>query len=123
MMQATFLKAKSLNAQNSALREELEQLEPEPLALRCRRNGLSREGGRETQIQRLLNLQAYLSGDTEAEPAPKKAPPEALPQVSLYEASRFRCLSLLQSMFLIFCNETIQRVWLSDLIARCPILT
>lgn len=110
VMQATFLKAKSLNAQNSALREELEKLEPEPLALRCRRNGLSKEGGRETQIQRLLNLQAYLSGDTEAEPAPKKATPEALPQVRHYEASRFRCLRLLQPIFLISCNETILRM-------------
>ena len=87
-MQATFLKGRSVNAQNSALREELEQLEPDALALRCRRNGLSREGGREPQMQRLINLQAYLSGDLENEPAPPKSASEALPAVSCSPACR-----------------------------------
>ena len=87
-MQATFLKGKSVNAQNPALREELELLEPDALALRCRRNGVSREGGSDPQIQRLINLQAYLSGDLENEPASAKAAPEAIPAVSFFHAHR-----------------------------------
>ena len=83
-LQATFLKGKALAAQNPALREELEQLEAEALALRCRRNGLSRSGGKEEQVQRLMNLQAYLSDDVEADAAARPAAPplEALPAVS-----------------------------------------
>lgn len=77
-VQATFLKAKAPTAQNSSLLEELQQLDSDALALRCRRNGLSREGGKETQMQRLINLQAYLSGDTEAEPVPKQTPAQEI---------------------------------------------
>lgn len=84
-LQATFLKGKSKAAQNLGLKEELEQLEPEALVLRCRRNGLSREGGREVQIQRLVNLHAYLSEDAEPESAPTRPimpSQEPLPAVS-----------------------------------------
>ena len=56
-LQATFLKGKTGDAGNSALRAELEALDPDTLAIRCRRNGLSRAGDRDTQIQRLINLQ------------------------------------------------------------------
>ena len=52
---------------NPALREELEGLDGEALALRCRRNGLSRAGDREAMTQRLISLQAYLHGEMPAE--------------------------------------------------------
>lgn len=64
--------------ENATLRAELELLDPDSLAIRCRRNGLSREGDRADQIQRLINLQAYLSGDVQAQPLAPPAVDEAL---------------------------------------------
>lgn len=84
-MQATFLRGKAgdANAENLRLRAELEALDADSLAIRCRRNGLSRGGDRAAQIQRLINLQAYLAGDIKPEPSSGSHTPrqESLPVV------------------------------------------
>ncbi|DBA82509.1 TPA: hypothetical protein ACH3X2_000737 [Trebouxia sp. C0005] len=65
-LQATFLRGASAlsnrKAENPVLAAELEQLQDDQLDTRCRRNGLSKKGGRDMQVQRLLELQSYLNG-------------------------------------------------------------
>lgn len=79
-LQATFLEEAEKKAENPTLQEELGALDDESLATKCRRNGLSRTGDRSAQIQRIINLQAYLTGDRQAEalkplPVPRLAMP------------------------------------------------
>jgi len=66
-MQATFLTGGAEVALNPALREELEGLDIEAVALRCRRNGLSHQGDREAMTQRLIALRAYLGDGIQIE--------------------------------------------------------
>ena len=87
-LQATFLEEAEKKAENPTLQEELSALDDESLATKCRRNGLSRTGDRSAQIQRIINLQAYLSGDRQAEalkplPVPRLATPVNLLLASL----------------------------------------
>ena len=48
---------------NPLLQAELEALDEDALATKCKRNGLNRGGDKVAQINRLLSLHAYLSGD------------------------------------------------------------
>ncbi|KAL3151330.1 hypothetical protein ABBQ38_013163 [Trebouxia sp. C0009 RCD-2024] len=77
-LQATFLRGTSAlsskKAGNPSLAAELEELDNDRLDTRCRRNGLSKKGGREMQIQRLLELQSYLNGGVSDWPAPIPEP-------------------------------------------------
>ena len=61
-MQATFLRGASAlssrKTENPSLAAELEELDNDQLDTRCRRNGLSKKGGRDMQVQ-----SAYLLHD------------------------------------------------------------
>ncbi len=54
LLQATFLRGASAlsnrKAENPVLAGELEQLQDDQLDTRCRRNGLSKKGGRDMQV-------------------------------------------------------------------------
>lgn len=59
-MQATFLRGTSAlsskKAGNLSLAAELEELDNDRLDTRCRRNGLSKKGGREMQVLSITRL-------------------------------------------------------------------
>ena len=98
-MQATFLKGGTEVGPNRALREELEGLDGEALALRCRRNGLSWAGDREAMTQRLVSLQAYLHGEMPAEAQVARRPravEEALPVVRHFSSEAFPVIPPIQ---------------------------
>ena len=59
LLQATFLRGTSAlaskKAESPALAAELEQLDDDRLDTRCRRNGLSKKGGRDMQVLSFAN--------------------------------------------------------------------
>mmetsp|Transcript_16329 Transcript_16329/g.48953 ORF Transcript_16329/g.48953 Transcript_16329/m.48953 type:complete len:1001 (+) Transcript_16329:302-3304(+) len=74
-LQAMFLRTRAAEAPQPTpeLAAELGALGDEALEARCRRSGVSSRGGREAQVGRLAELQAYMSGDQDAA-APRMGP-------------------------------------------------
>lgn len=69
LVQATFLGGGSGSpSEDAELQTQIDALDDEALELRCRRSGLSRQGGRTAQTTRLQALHAYLSGDRDSAP-------------------------------------------------------
>lgn len=65
LMQATFLRGTSAlsskKSENPSLAAELEELDGDRLDTRCRRNGLSKNGGRDMQVPTMLPCIAGVS--------------------------------------------------------------
>uniref|UniRef100_A0A6S8KMZ3 U2 snRNP-associated SURP motif-containing protein n=2 Tax=Dunaliella TaxID=3044 RepID=A0A6S8KMZ3_DUNTE len=89
-LQATFLQpltasTEALAATNPSLAAMLEALSNEDLERKCRLSGLSAKGGRESQIQRLMTLDAYIHNSaalTNPTPTPLFGPPPSVPASS-----------------------------------------
>ncbi len=67
LLQATFLRGASVlsnrKAENPVLAAELEQLQDDQLDTRCRRNGLSKKGGRDMQVCPPLHVEKKRRGE------------------------------------------------------------
>lgn len=79
----------SAGATNSALEAVLEGLTDEEIDTRCRNSGLSRKGGRDVQITRLLALDIYLNGQhVAAAPQQEVIPPQPDQETPLFKRAK-----------------------------------